>query len=565
MGYGVLDSSQEIVPGTIQLYDSVVNAENTQHLKHSGDGITILAPQPSDSPNDPLNWPLWRKDFVFSTLALSAILSGVHNPILGPITLELVAEFNTSLTAVAQLSSYMLLLIALVAYLDAALCHVYGKRAVFVVSMAVLMASDAWAAASSSYGSLLGARILSGAGQAAFEALSLSVVSDLYFVHQRGLRIGAFIVAFETGVYLSVPIDAQIIGRSGWKMAFAGLAISEAVVLIILFLFFHEPSYKRVHVDPLANMSEKEILEHINDTTGPPEQEVVESVAFETETRRTFFQNLKLYNGRFSRNNPLVLLYRSVILTLHPTILWVALNGIALGWPAGVSYTAAAFLTLPPYNFGAQGIADIYIAAWIGAILALIIGTPVFGTLAKWLARKNKNVYEPEFLLFQLIPGIIITSIGYVGWGWGEQVDTAWIGLACFFAMMNGGAVMVNNCVIAYILDAHREYAEEAMVIVFAIKVILAYTYANQSELFPLRSRLLFCSLVDQCWPKNRLGCLCSSPGRNCPNWDSCLHLWQEDACVLESAPLPKSSRHPTALASSDTGRLMSIAAALFY
>jgi len=479
MGYGVLESSQEVVPGTIQLFDSVTHAENTAHLKHTSDGVTILAPQPSDSPNDPLNWPIWRKDFVFGTLALSAILSGVHNPILGPITLNLVAEFDRSLNAIAQLSSYMLLLIALVAYIDAAVCRVYGKRAIFVISMAILMASDAWAASSSSYGSLLGARILSGVGQAAFEALSLSVVSDLYFVHQRGKRIGAFIVAFETGVYLSVPIDAQIIGSHGWKMAFAGLAISEAVVLIILILFLYEPSYKRLHIDPLANLSEKEILEKMNDTTVVHETESVGDVepsAPSTEKRRTFLQNLNLFSGRHSRNNPLLLLYRSVILTFHPTIFWVASNGIALGWPAGVSYTAAAFMTLPPYNFGSQGIADIYIAAWIGAIIALIVGTPLFGWLAKHLARKNKNVYEPEFLLFQLIPGIIITSIGFVGWGWGEQVDTPWIGLAFFFAMMNGGAVMVNNCVIGYVLDAHREFAEESMVIIFAIKVKSLYS-----------------------------------------------------------------------------------------
>jgi hypothetical protein len=218
-------------------------------------------------------------------------------------------------------------------------------------------------------------------------------------------------------------------------------------------------------------------FEKVNDTVivhehegGAADLETVSETA--NEKPETYLQHLNLYSGRYSRNNPLTLLYRSVILTIHPTIFWVASNGIALGWPAGVSYTAAAFMTLPPYNFGAQGVADIYIAAWIGAIIALVVGTPLFTWLAKKMAHKNKNVYEPEFLLPQLIPGIIITSIGFVGWGWGEQVDTPWIGLAFFFAMMNGGAVMVNNCVIGYVLDAHREYAEEAMVIIFAIKVI---------------------------------------------------------------------------------------------
>jgi hypothetical protein len=58
-----------------------------------------------------------------------------------------------------------------------------------------------------------------------------------------------------------------------------------------------------------------------------------------------------------------------------------------------------------------------------------------------------------------------------VGWGWGEQDGIAWIGLAWFFALVNGGAVMVNNAVIGYVIDAHREYANESQVIIFSIKV----------------------------------------------------------------------------------------------
>ena len=53
MGLGVLEPSQLVVPGTIQLFDNVTDHEMTAHLKHTADGKTILAPQPSDSPNDP--------------------------------------------------------------------------------------------------------------------------------------------------------------------------------------------------------------------------------------------------------------------------------------------------------------------------------------------------------------------------------------------------------------------------------------------------------------------------------------------------------------------------------
>ena len=75
MGLGVLDDNHlEHVPGTAPLID-VINAEATssrrldtallKHAKSKGrDSDVLLVPQPSRSPNDPLNWPLWKKDLM---------------------------------------------------------------------------------------------------------------------------------------------------------------------------------------------------------------------------------------------------------------------------------------------------------------------------------------------------------------------------------------------------------------------------------------------------------------------------------------------------------------------
>jgi MFS family permease len=561
MGLGVLEPTQSIVPGTIQLYDSVVNVENTAHLKHAKDGKTILAPQPSDSPNDPLNWPTWRKDFVFAMLLMGGILSGVHGPILSPVTVSLAGEFDTSITAIAQLSSYMLLVLAGVAYIDSTIAHIYGKRAIFIASMAILVIADAWASRSQGYGSLLGARILSGAGQAAFECISSSVVADLYFVHQRGKRIGLFIILFGTGVYLGVPIATQIIDNSSWRNAFIGLAVTEGIMLLLLFLFFEEPCYSRFHVDPLANMSETEVLEKVNDPTIHDEESKVGPAASggsvtgsdenvhrintaAAEPRRSYLSTLRLYTGRYSHNNFFHLLYRSIILTFHPTVLWVATSGLILSWPVGISYTAAAFLTLPPYNFGPQGVANLYLASWIGMVIALFAGSIIFGWLARWCARKNRNVYEPEFLLFQVIPGIIFSIMGLVGWGWGEAVGTPWIALAIFFALANGGAVMYNNAAIGYVIDAHREFAVESQVAIFAVKVTAGIIHADNVEYLPLWNGLLFRPLVGICGLENGLGRCFRYSRRPRTFGHSTLYLRQKNARVLEPSSFPRYPRY---------------------
>lgn len=68
MPLGVLDDRKlEHVPGTSPLNElGIVALEDptgieSSILKHDPTGRIVLVPQPSDSPNDPYNWPKWRK------------------------------------------------------------------------------------------------------------------------------------------------------------------------------------------------------------------------------------------------------------------------------------------------------------------------------------------------------------------------------------------------------------------------------------------------------------------------------------------------------------------------
>ncbi len=68
MGLGVLeDHLLEHVPGTAPLNELGAEIYNTSGvdssiLKHDRTGQIVLVPQPSDSPNDPYNWPRWKKE-----------------------------------------------------------------------------------------------------------------------------------------------------------------------------------------------------------------------------------------------------------------------------------------------------------------------------------------------------------------------------------------------------------------------------------------------------------------------------------------------------------------------
>jgi di/tricarboxylate transporter len=104
-------------------------------------------------------------------------------------------------------------------------------------------------------------------------------------------------------------------------------------------------------------------------------------------------------------------------------------------------------------------------------LLAAIVGEPVMRWMSNFLTRRNHSVYEPEFRLFGSIPGVILGIIGCIGWGWGEQDTIPWIGMAFFSGIMAAGAVLMNSTGAGYIIDAHREYANETQVILFSLRV----------------------------------------------------------------------------------------------
>jgi hypothetical protein len=94
------------------LNEEAAQTDITANLKH-GTGKhahIVLAPQPSEDPNDPLNWSAWKKEVVFMTLNYAAVLcASVVSPMLNPATVVLAEYFDRSITDIVVISGYLLL------------------------------------------------------------------------------------------------------------------------------------------------------------------------------------------------------------------------------------------------------------------------------------------------------------------------------------------------------------------------------------------------------------------------------------------------------------------------
>ena len=156
------------------------------HLKYDTSGAVpiILVPQPSDDPNDPLNWPLWKRDLTLVILSILSVIASTLSPLLAANTVTLSLLFDKDFAAMALATGYHLLGVGIAGFLFVASARVWGKRHLYLLGTILIIASSAWGGKTGyNYDSLVWARVIQGIGLAPFEALVNASVGDLYFVH----------------------------------------------------------------------------------------------------------------------------------------------------------------------------------------------------------------------------------------------------------------------------------------------------------------------------------------------------------------------------------------------
>lgn len=62
----------------------------------------------------------------------------------------------------------------------------FGRRPVYLFSVAICLGSCVWQACAHSYGSFMGACVLNGIGAGPAETVQPAVIADIFFLHARG-------------------------------------------------------------------------------------------------------------------------------------------------------------------------------------------------------------------------------------------------------------------------------------------------------------------------------------------------------------------------------------------
>ncbi|KAI1802345.1 putative MFS transporter [Daldinia bambusicola] len=455
---------EEGIPGTVNL--QVAEGDDT------GYGMALF-PVPAEDPNDPLQWSNFKKTMILIICSFYSFLANAS--IIGPSPyIDIWAEeFNISPATASELVSYPNLAFGFGSLIFVPLYLKYGRRPVMLLSLVTFAAGLIGASQCTTFGGLMAARVVHGFGSCVCEALPVQLVNDIFFLHERGKRIGYYTVCLCLGTFASLPAGYMLSGGYGWRLFFYVEFAFAVTLLILAFVFVEETSYDRGVLTALVtppNEPEKERAHEIEKGT--------QQVDLVVPSRKSFLETLSL-RGRVDSNVPFfTTMIRSFTYFLVPQSLWVITTfGINIGLSAlSFSYTFPILITSPPYSWTVTNSGLFALAAVVGYGLAVPF-TSSSDKLAAFFTKRNNGIREAEMRLGVMVIPMIVGPAGIVLYGLTAERGLHWICLFIGGAMNYWAAYFYFSFTLAYAVDSYYANTSEMLIAMNIGKQVISFGF----------------------------------------------------------------------------------------
>ncbi|KXS93670.1 hypothetical protein AC578_9360 [Pseudocercospora eumusae] len=456
---------------------------------------SILPPSPRtpdsselDDQNNPLRWSNRHKWTTYGTICLFTFMANVNSSCFTVAVRPLVAYFHNDANHATWLTNFNVLAFGLGNLFWIPLMRVVGKRPVYLAAILILVLANIWSNQATSWGSLLGSRIISGLGAAAADATVPSVVFDLFRLHERAYYLAWFHISLASGIFLGPLINAFVVQYHHWWWIPGWMAIAFGFIFVLALFCIHETSY-----------TQSEFPE--------PKLPLVRHLSVK----------------RALTKEPKVQVFKKTLLDLlqmscYPQVLFAGIVvGVFVGWTIIIQVTLGQWFTAPPYSWPIGKAGTFHVAGWIGAMFALWFGGKLLDLVVKpdsnsrwqsWLHRRLKSG-PPRRLIGLVVPGVLAPP-GLLIYGILMGRRRFWVGPAFGYLLHSFGFNTVGNVVVTYNVDCYRELTAEAMVTLFIIRNIIAVmcTFLSNEWLAAVGPEAVFGTMAGIEWAVMLVGVL---------------------------------------------------------
>ncbi|KMU89274.1 hypothetical protein CIHG_06945 [Coccidioides immitis H538.4] len=406
----------------------------TTELMTAKDGHTVLIPQPSSSPADPLNWSNFKKALILTIISATAFLPD-YGSATGAVTLIPQAKIwgmtedevnHSQVGNVFMLGAGGVFVVAFSAY--------FGRYPVLFWFLVIALATAIWCAAALTFESFMAARILNGFFSTVMQGGGLMYIKDMFFFHEHARKINIWSSFIIVSPYMGPLLTAFIINTQKWQWAFGVYSIITGLCLIAAILFVDETYYDR----------------KIPEDQQPPRV-----------SRWKRMIGIEQWQSRHTRNTFKDAMMRPVIvISKVPVLISMLYYLFTFAWVVGINTTLSIFLG-PLYNFGPKQIGFFYFTPVVGAILGEIAGHWLHDMIARVASKRNHGRFEPEarYVATWVSTPFLISGTVLLGFalerGYHYMLASLGWGLYVFGIMIT--TVAVN----AYVLDSYPEASGE--------------------------------------------------------------------------------------------------------
>ncbi|KAJ5806728.1 hypothetical protein N7474_010320 [Penicillium riverlandense] len=474
-----VESIENVKPQDMKVTDKLLvdAAGEVQHL-----------PVPCSDPNDPLNFTTWEKMGViisccwFSIMSLSVVggLGAILN-----VFIQMYTPEGISISEVVWLGTFPSLFVGVGNYLILPLGLVYGRRPATIASIIILLVATVGCAVSQTFGQHLGLRILQGLATGATESLLPLMLSEVTFVHQRGMIFGIY-WATQNVVTSCLNIASSYEAAAlGWRWFYWVYAIAVGVGLLVVLFGCFETSYHRraqilngqlVVTDQfgvtrvLAGTLAQAYLQQVQDADDES------TIRDEARPKKSYLQMLRPCQkpGKHPVQTILMAWFHMLEAFSSPGILYATLlSSVVLGSSIGMSLTYDTVLL--SYDWSAKNVGLINLGGVFGGFGGMLYA----GVFGDWfilrLAKRSKGVHAPEHRLILLIFPGILAVISLLLYGFTAAGSATWGGPFMGWALFQVTFVSVLILSTSFAAEAWEQNPGPALVAVVGTKNIIAF------------------------------------------------------------------------------------------
>ncbi|KAK0705720.1 major facilitator superfamily domain-containing protein [Lasiosphaeris hirsuta] len=409
-------------------------ASSVAGVKLAKDGHSRLIPQPSNDPNDPLNWSWGRKHTVLFVISFASFLPD-YGSATGAVTLIPQAiEWGTTPDIVNHSQAGNVFMLGAGGVLVVLLSAYFGRLPIVFWFLLGSTATAAWCAGATSLDSFTAARILNGFVSTVAQAGGLMFIQDTFFFHERARKINIWSSFIIMSPYIGPLLGAFITETKPWPVPFWVYFAMNVLSLGLVIAFLQETYYDR---------------------TIPEGEQPAQG------SRIGRLTGVVQWKSRHLRNTFGQACWRTVSVFIKPTMLISCLfYTLTFAWAVGINTTLAIFVT-PLYSFGPKQIGFFYFTPVVAVTIGEVVGHWIHDFVAKQYIRTHKGHFEPEVRLRVIYFSMPLVIIGLVLFGQAMAEGWHFMATSVVWGMYVFGMMVTTVALSSYCLDSYPEASGE--------------------------------------------------------------------------------------------------------